>query len=225
MLPTEDSFLMTPPARTAVPSATASVTPAPTSMPTTTPTPALTPVPPALILADFPLALGATWKYAAEFSYQNPSDFSKLVTWSGSVTDKVVKVEIQPDGRIVFTIREDLEPIPPQGVWRQSRTVDYTLSGDGIFEAGLKIYQWPLSDKLTWTAIADSGYEINVEYIGSVHVPYGEMNSCYVFSLFTNPDDTHDTFCPGIGFVEHSYRHHGTPQDERFTLISYEPGR
>ena len=52
--------------------------------------PSPTPVPPTLILADFPLSVGANWKYSAELSYQDPKDYAKQITWSGFIMDKVV---------------------------------------------------------------------------------------------------------------------------------------
>ena len=184
-----------------------------------------TSVPPALILADFPLSLGASWKYSAEITYQGPNDYTKDVTWSGFITDEVIDQKTTPGEKIVFTLKEDLEPTPPQDVWRQSRTYEYTVSGNGIFEGKMKIYQWPLSDRLIWKSIPDFGYDMNADYVGDVETPYGTLKGCYEFRIVTNPDTSIDTFCPRVGFVNHSYMHHGTPQIEHFVLVAYKSGQ
>jgi hypothetical protein len=217
------------PASATIPALSPGISPGDTSTiaitTTVTSTPSLTPVPPSVILADFPLSVGATWKYSAEISYQDPIDYSKLVTWSGFITDKVVDREMTPDGKIVFTLHEDLKPTPPQDVWRQPGTYEYTIAGNGIFEDGIKIYLWPLSDHLVWKEYSDYGYDTHAKYTGIVSTPYGDLKGCYTFILQTNPDTSFDTFCPKIGFVEHSYIHHGTPQVEHFMLVSYQPGQ
>jgi hypothetical protein len=217
------------PASATVPASSPAISPggtstiAPTAVSTLTPYPTL--VPPSLILADFPLSVGARWKYSEEISYQDPKDYNKLVSWSGFIMDKVVDKKTTPDGGIVFTLQEDLQPPSPDGVWRQSGTLEYTVSGDGVFKDDRKIYQWPLSDNMSWKAFSDFGYDTVASYSESVSTPYGELKGCYTFLTVTNPDTAFDTFCPKIGFVEHSYSHHGTPQVEHFMLVSYQPGQ
>jgi len=211
-----------------IPTTTPLETKPPTMTPTQSPTilPSPTTVPPALILNDFPLAIGATWIYSSVVAYQNPDDFDLLLTWNGFITDTVIDENTTPDGRLVYTLQEDMAPIPPQGVWTQPGTYEYIVSGDGIFRGDIKIYQWPLpSDHVTWEAFPDSGYVMNVNIIGNVDTPYGELNGCYQFFLATHPDGTVDTFCPGIGFVEHFYQHRGTAQIEHFVLVSFIPGQ
>jgi hypothetical protein len=192
---------------------------------TLSPVPSMTPSTLLSIMADFPLSPGATWKYAAEISYPDPANPSQVATWSGFITDKVTGQKTTPDGSLIFTIQQDLEPTPPQEVWRQSSTIEYTLTGDGVYDGRRKIYQWPLSDHSTWKAFADIEYLVNSDYLGDVETPYGKLSGCYGFLLATNPDTSIDTFCPGIGFVEHSYQHHGTPQFEHYVLVSYTPGQ
>jgi hypothetical protein len=184
-----------------------------------------TPVPSSLILVDFPLSMGATWQYSAEISYEDPNDYTRVDKWSGSITDQVVAKNTASDGRIIFTLHENMDPAPPKDVWRQSADYSYTISGNGIFKGNIKIYQWPLSNNLSWDAFGDYGYFMDASYVGNVDTPYRKLEGCYVFVLATLPDTSNDTFCPGIGFVEHSYTHNGTRQEEHFTLISYEPGQ
>jgi len=206
---------------------TATVTP--TKMPS--PMPYLTPVPPSLILADFPLAIGATWVYSAKISYTDSNDYTKLLTWAGSITDKVIDKTITDDGKIIFTVQEDLRPIPPQNVWRQARMFMYTVKENGVFEGEMnvdriKVYQWPIENSSSWQAFTDyPEYETWVEHSPEIDTPYKNFNDCYTFTLITRPDTTQDTFCPGIGFVRHLYSHHGTTQDEDFELTSFTPGQ
>jgi hypothetical protein len=187
-------------------------------------TPFSTPVPSSLILAEFPLEIGITWEYEAEIAYQDPNDSMELLTWTGTVTDRVLDKKVDPDGKIVFTVQEDLEPEPPQSVWRQSRTFEYSISGDGIFDGGMKVFQYPLEDNQSWPVFAGFEYEMTTQYIGKVVTPYGELDNCYNFFIVTRPDTSIKTFCSGIGFAKHSYSHHGTPQNETFVLSSFTPG-
>jgi hypothetical protein len=187
--------------------------------------PTSTSVPSSLILADFPLSVGTIWKYAAEISYQDPNVYTLTGVWSGSITDTVIDEKMAPEGRIVFTLQEDLQPPPPEGVWRQSRTFDYIVSGNGIFEGSMKVYQWPLLDYWSWEAIAGFGNNMHASYIRAVYTPYGVLKGCYQFLIDNNPDTSIDTFCPGIGFAEHIYRHHGSPQVEHYVLVSYTAGQ
>jgi hypothetical protein len=215
--------VQTSPQSTIIPSST--YTKAPTSTiqvsKTPLPLPSATPVPLSLILEDFPLMVGTIWEYSAEISYQDPNDYMKLLTWKGIITEKVIDKKVIEGGIVIFTIQEDLEPIPPEQVWRRSRSFKYTISGDGVFEGNMKVYQYPLEDNMKWKAFSGFDYEMLAQPIGNVKTPYGELDNCYVFITATNPDTSIDTFCKGIGFVEHSYRHHGTPQDEKFVLSSF----
>lgn len=193
----------------------------PTELPPTpspSPTPTQTPV-------EFPLAVGATWTYAAEIAYQDPNDANQLVTWTGKVIDTVVTEQTLPDG-ILYTLQETLDPAPPEGIWRQGRTFDYRVTETGVFESGQTLLiQWPLSDGLSWQIAPDIAYFRNVTYVESVQTPYGEFKGCYQISLTTNPDSSYYVFCAGIGFVEYSYQHHGTPQIEHFLLEAFTPGQ
>src|SRR5664279_5048388 len=87
---TSESFPISTRIITALPTikirSTSTITPTETSGLSASPTS----LPPALILADFPLSLGASWKYSAEITYQDPHDYTKDVTWSGFITDKVI---------------------------------------------------------------------------------------------------------------------------------------
>jgi hypothetical protein len=189
------------------------------------PLPYMTPVPPTIILAEFPLAVGASWNYSAEISYMDPNDKEKLTSWTGFVIDTITEKKEAVDGSLIFSMKEELVPKPPIDVWRQPSTFEYSVSGNGVLEYGSKIYQWPLSNRLRWKWDANFGYEKEAVYQEKVDTPYGQIKGCYVIFLFTNPDISIDTFCPKIGFVEHSYKHHGTPQNEHFVLVSYTPGK
>jgi len=215
--------VQTSPQSTIIPSSTNTKAPTSTIQVSKTPLPlpSATPVPLSLILEDFPLMVGTIWEYSAEISYQDPNDYMKLLTWKGIITEKVIDKKVIEGGIVIFTIQEDLEPTPPEQVWRRSRSFEYTVSGDGVFEGNMKIYQYPIEDNMKWKAFSGFDYEMLAQPIENVKTPYGELDNCYVFITATNPDTSIDTFCKGIGFVEHSYRHHGTPQDEKFVLSSF----
>jgi hypothetical protein len=178
-----------------------------------------------LIFTDFPLAVGAVWKYSANISYADPNDRTKLSTWTGFIIDKVVDKKTRSGGTIVFVVQEDIEPKPPQAVWRQSNTFEYIVSDNEVFKDNMKIYQWPLENNMQWKISSDFEYNVVVQAVEEVHTPYGNLEDCYTFLIRTLPDASVETFCPGIGFVMHSYSHHGESQDEKWILSSFTPGQ
>ena len=176
------------------------------------------------VLAVFPLSTGAAWKYTAEIEYQDPDNLQETLTWTGMIIVSVVDQENTPDGKIVFTLKEDLDPTPPQDVWRQSCSFEYIADGGEIYEGSEKIVQWPLTDKMSWITWPDFEYQTEVSFTGNIETPYGNLEDCYQISILTGPDIQIKVFCPGEGFVHHYYHHFGTPQNERFDLVSFEPG-
>ncbi len=186
--------------------------------------PSSTPIPLSLVLSDFPLAVGTTWIYSAEISYQDPGDPAKFLTWTGTVTDRIINQQAIPDGNTIFKVQEDLDPAPPDAVWRHSGTFEYIVSGDGVYIRDWKVYQYPLADNIKWEASSGSGYEVVAQAEANGITP-GRSGNCYTLITETNPDTTMDTFCQGIGFVKHLYTHHGTLQDEKFTLASFTIGQ
>jgi hypothetical protein len=185
-----------------------------------------TPVPSSLILADFPLAIGTIWKYSAEISTRSPVEGSQVKKWSGFITVEVVEKNINPDGKIIFTLHQKLEPAPSPEIWKEPDTYDYTISGDGIFRDRAKVYQFPVSNGASWHLRTDFSFNRwFANYIGNVEVPYGKLEGCYTFDIDTNTDAAFETFCPGIGFVKHDYVHHSGLRHENFLLISYKPSQ
>jgi hypothetical protein len=199
------------PARRAAPTEA----PLPAEVPTFAP-----PAPPSSMFSAFPLAPGAVWTYSAQITYQDPNDLTKITAWVGVVRDTVLDKKAAADGSVVFTLQEDMQPAPPQGSWRQPSTFEYTLSAGGATRGRVKIIQWPLSDGLSWKSTPDFPNTVDAGYVST-----GELKDCYVLTQETNPDITVDVFCPGTGFVEHTYMHHGTPQVEHFVLTAFQPGQ
>jgi hypothetical protein len=179
------------------------------------------------LLDDFPLELGATWKYAASISYQDPKDSSALAVWTGIITRKVVDKKIISGDKITFTIEETLEPNPPQGVWRISNSHEYAVEGNGVYYQGnsAKIYQYPLSDNLSWAVFQDSNLPLRVQYIGDVTTLYGTLHECYLLTIFSKIDLKEDVFCSGFGFVESNFRSFNGVQTDVLELISFESGK
>ncbi len=178
------------------------------------------------LLSDFPLELGATWKYAAEISYQDPEDSTRLATWTGIITDKVIDKKVVSDEKITFTIEETLEPTPPQGVWRVSNLHEYVVEGNGVYYHGnAKIYQYPLSDNLSWTVFQDAKLPLSVRYIGDVTTLYGTLRECHLLTIFSKAEIKEDVFCSGFGFVASSYRSFNGVQTDSLELISFESGK
>lgn len=198
----------------------------PSSAPIVTSNSIFTPTPDssAKVLTDFPLAVGATWIYSADISYQASNDPSEMNTWTGVITDKIIDKQTLQDGQIVFIVQESMEPPPPTEVWRQPDLFTYTVLGNMVYKNDLKIFEWPIVDEMHWAAFTGLEYEVLVKQTGEVDTLSGIYNDCYNLVLATTPDTTTDTFCQGIGFVKHSYQHHGTRQIENLTLASFSPG-
>jgi hypothetical protein len=188
-------------------------------------TPTNTPTTQESLLADLPLGLNATWVYSAEIDYENPKDPNNSGKWTGTITDRVVAMEVNADGNLVFTLQEEMEPLPPQEVWNQPLSFKYILSGNVIYRDAVRVYQWPLSNGLTWKAFENVEYFWSAAAVETVVTPYGELHGCFVLTLVTNPDTSQDTFCPRVGFVEHTYMHHGTLQNEHFILVEFRAGK
>jgi hypothetical protein len=183
-----------------------------------TPTPGVTPskMSPALTAADFPLAAGAIWTYSAEISYQDPNgDLGQLVTWTGTVTQTITGEETQPDGSVVYTVQEEMQPAPPQQVWRQPHSFTYATAGDQVLKEGSPLF----------LQVEGPGARSFATFVGSVETPYGVVDGCYALAQVTNPDRVIETFCPGVGFVKYEYHHNGAAQDERLLLLSFQPGK
>lgn len=189
--------------------------------------PSSTPVPLSIILADFPLAVGTTWKYSAEISYQESKDYMKLLKWTGTITYVVVDKKIEQDGKVVFRVQQNLEPKPLEPlVWvLEWEFFNYTIERSVVIEGNRKIYQYPLEDNVRWYAVDGFNDETIVQSVESVNTPYGRLDNCYMLSTTSNSDTLIDVFCKGIGFVKHSYTHHGTPQDAKFILSSFTLGQ
>jgi hypothetical protein len=168
--------------------------------------------------------MGAVWKYNAVISYADANDNTKLIQWTGIITDRVIK-KAETGGKTVYTVQKDMEPAPPGGVWRQPGPFEYTVSGNEIFKDSIKIYQYPLGDNQSWQASPDTIYKVTSQHVGEVDTPYGKLNNCYTLTYATNPDTTVETFCPGTGIVRHTYEHHGSSQSEKFELFSFTPGK
>jgi hypothetical protein len=177
------------------------------------------------IQSAYPLAPGATWTYRAEIGYQDPTTATNLSTWTGSIVDQVITQETIADGEIIFSIQEDFDPLPPQGVWLRPRAFQIRLTREAVFKDDRKILSWPLMDGQSWEPSPGFGYDVTVSAVPSVRTALGQQAGCFQLILQTNPDAQTDIFCHGIGFVEHSYQHRGTPQIEHFTLEAFTPGQ
>ena len=175
-----------------------------------------------VVLADFPLAVNAVWKYTVEISYQRAGTTDQIDQWAGEVTRKVIGEGQTADGKTIFTAQVEMDPPIPAEVWTQPRSETYILDNDGIIRDGIRLYQWPLSDGASWKAWPDAEYVWNVKLEKTVDTSYRSFEDCFLLVLNTNPDTTMDTLCPGVGVVMHDYLHHGTPQTEHWELIDFQ---
>jgi hypothetical protein len=211
--------------------AVASPSPTPFQAPPTgeaSPTAAATPtgVPPGMIITDYPLVLHAAWVYSAEIKVENPNDQNNPIQWNGTLTETIIGEESRADGTIVFSIQRDMWPAPPPELWTQPGIIMTRVQGDGVYSGAGKIYQWPLLDGAAWDMSPEgTGYFWQVTALALVQVPYGELHNCFTLTLGTNPDTTVNTFCPGVGFVEHVYFHHGSLYEEHFVLVEFRAGK
>ena len=68
----------------------------------------------------------------------------------------------------------------------------------------------------------DTCYQWHVESKVDVSVPAGEFKDCYRLLLYTMPDTTIRWVCPGVGLVAAEYHHHGSIEEYRAELKSFQ---
>lgn len=221
--------------QTATPQLTSTLRPTQTStaLPTNTlhltetsfSTATFTAVPTSPVLLEFPLAVGASWKYAAEITSGDNAaikDPSQLSKWSGFTTALVTGRRETSDGKIIFTIKQSDDPTVSND-YIFAPSYEYSVYGDGVYKGENKILQFPLSDGLRWDWY--EGYTYFASYQEEVETPYGKYKGCYQIWLVTLSSTSSDTFCPNVGFVKHELEHNGTSHIEKYVLISFTPGQ
>ena len=135
---TRDPGVLPPPTLTSAPAETP--LPAPTS----------TPVPLAQILADFPLALAVHLDLFGADLLCRPCRSLEGAHLGGRADRQSDRPEIHSGGGDRVLRAGGPYSKPPEQVWRQPGTFEYTVAGDGVYVGDRKVYQWPLEDNLMW---------------------------------------------------------------------------
>ena len=112
-----------------------------------------------------------------------------------------------------------------------SRTEAVDLASDLIMRSDgnnmLYDYQLPLAIGSTWEAYPDippregTLYQWHVESKGDAKVPAGRFSGCFKLMYEALPDHEIRWICPGIGLVAQESNHHGTIEQSRSELVSF----
>jgi hypothetical protein len=225
------------------PTAIPSPLPAPTATPLPTPSPEpplITSLPPtATLVQAYPFTLGAQWVYSITSVTGTPGH---IVTMTGYLTQTVVDVSEQK-GMQVFRIWSEQDSslsdfphtVPLQYhilfqdalYWWNSDDPTSLISDLAQGRATSPELIWPLKVGQMFSSISaaprtDRMYAWDVVSQEGVSTPAGRFGNCFHLIFSTNPDDSQAWFCPGTGFVQRAYRHHGSIGDLRQVLVSHQ---
>ncbi|MBI4674067.1 MAG: hypothetical protein HY741_20680 [Chloroflexi bacterium] len=223
------SFELTP---TTVPTTFVSISPEPTS------TVALPTLSLANLKTEFPLTLNNIWLYqATRYEGFNSRD---IMTTTQLITETVIDVKTTSSyvaAKIHQETSADLPMFVPKELEKMLRAAtssDYwlVLSGNRLYyqedkldlstldEALLK-FVFPLEVGATWYQV-DTGLSRQVTKVGSVSVPAGQFENCFLLQEKWPGVSYQEWFCPKVGIVEQKGDHLGTPGGLHKVLIRYQ---
>ncbi|MCL5952419.1 MAG: hypothetical protein M1132_11995 [Chloroflexi bacterium] len=196
----------------------------------------------------YPLALGNTWVYAStRYDGFNPSD---IMTATQTITETVVEIKNDPSFIAAKIRQETSADVPvsvPKGMedmLRPASTVEYWLVAQGG-----RIYRqqkpnpdlmnlqdpdslelvFPLQQGDTWNWLParlpfesqTDGIRRQVLRTGPVFLPSAHFDNCALIKEDWADSTVEDSFCPGVGWVEKSSDHNGTPVGRHLELVKY----
>ncbi len=189
---------------------------------------------------DYPLALNNTWVYHATFYDGVPITEIRTSTWV--ITETVVEVKNMSPYFVAKIHRDESAEIPvvvPQA--RQDEPLRPATSSDfWLVVSGNRLYRQernldpsslyttaklelvlPLEVGKTWN-LFDGGIPRQVMKFGTVTVPAGDFNNCFLFDDAWTGTSSETWFCPSVGIVEEKMDHHGTPVGGHHVLVRYQ---
>lgn len=199
--------------------------------------------------SGYPLTLHDTWVYQST-RYEG-FNAGAVMTATSTLTETVVEVKTAPEyyaAKIRREISAETPVASPSDLQNQlarpAETSEYWL-----LVAGNRIYrqegepdltklndqdrlelQFPLSpgDKWGWFPgrLPNAPDLIGTVYrqvlqTGTVKVPAGTFDGCFLIRDGWTTDTSNGWFCPGIGWVEHKSDHNGTPYGSHWVLVRY----
>lgn len=177
------------------------------------------------MLAYFPLQVGLQRSYHVSLRYQSGTDAQNqplIETWEGQVVERITASRQEGDALFFSSEWEGYpERIDPAGPVLITRPMEYRLSGGSLFLERDELLQWPLTPGRSWPmdpSLPGDGstlYQWTIADKGQVSVPAGTFEGCIEVALWTRPDHTLRTYCPGAGLVRLEYFHHGGGDDIR----------
>ncbi len=210
------------------------------------PTPSRPPTPP----ADYPLKPGNTWTYlVGRYNGFNPSQIAtstyvmtETVTAVTTISNySVATIRQDPSLEFPIYIPETMKELahgPPTAeqywliadgnrLYRQWISLDIP----NLHREGALDFVFPLELGAKWhesneMAKVDPDFKNKsmlheVVKTGTVVVPAGKFENCFLLTETIGGSTMEDWFCPGIGYVDRKNEHHGTPFGGRQILIRY----
>lgn len=203
---------------------------------------------------DLPLELNSTWVYqATRYTGFNPSEImtathivtETIVDLQITSTHLAAKVYREGSAEEPVYVPESMQnvsvyPANPSKyrlvfsdnhVYRQEGNLDL----HGLYNTGTLEFVFPLQLGEKWyltNAMAELNPDKRVDsmlrkvvQVGTVTVPAGSFEDCFLLAEVIGGTTYEKWFCPGVGLVDQRSDHHGTPYGSREVLVRYDLGR
>lgn len=172
--------------------------------------------------AFMPLSLGATWAYDVSI---DTADGGARRHVTGQVVRQVVAVSEHLLGPTIYLLHDT--PLPASWLTAPSHALVayegalYELRhGPATLSAAVALLV--ASSEVRDDARLELGVSRTTWTFEDVVRAHG-VAGCVVMVQRTMPHDTTDAYCPGLGLAWREYHHHGTLQDERWSLRTFRP--
>ena len=193
-----------------------------TTLATVSPSPTDEVIDTSIFTPIMPVEVGTRWTYEGKRIYYDPTlEKTKEVTVQKTV--EITSIKMEGNNLRVFTLvsyKNEPELKDNQG--------SFLVSALGYFFGETNVAYFPLakgqrltSDYTNFTYRTDGYYDYWVTAVNVKNI-LGKKHTCYDISYHGLPDESLDVFCEGVGYVEDSYKHHGTPDEWDYKLIRIE---
>lgn len=166
-----------------------------------------------------PVRPGTKWIYEGKRIFYN-TDRGEVQEIIGQKTVEIKRVEKEDDKLRVFThvyYKND----PDFNESNDSFLI--SESGYGFNSSNMAYFPLINGQRLTadYPERTDGYYDYWVAAVSLKNI-LGKQHKCYDISYRGLPDESLDVFCEGVGYVQDSYKHHGTPNEWDYRLIRIE---
>ena len=166
-----------------------------------------------------PVSIGAKWTYEGKRLFYDPAEKKEKEVTATKVAEVT---DLENDGENLKVSVQETYTNDPEFT---ERKISYWISESGIASTGNNVVNFPFTkgqelfnddpgQKRTDGLYADIVTSVGVKNI------LGEEYKCYDISDNTLGSTSFQTFCEGLGYVRDYYKHHGTPDEWDYKLVS-----